>query len=90
MQDNLYNIGDEIWFYEKANINADGNTRLFNGYVVSWSLKSGNKEYVYAIMMCPGITKEKLESELFIKRDDAANKMSGIVVDPIIDTTAIV
>jgi hypothetical protein len=78
MQDNKYNVGDEVWFYE--------NNRLFNAYIASWQLLSGNLEYEYNLILSEDIRCRKMESELFQERQSASDKMSGIVgkADPII------
>lgn len=84
MQDNVYSIGNEVWFYETASINSDGNQRLFNGYILDWRMTAGSNGYIYTLLLSRGNTVEKNESELFPQRDTAANKMSGVLdkIDP--------
>lgn len=79
MQDNKYGIGQEVWYYEQSG----DNNRLFNGYIVSWIFQSGRTECDYVLLISQGNRITKAESELFDKRDDAANKMQGI--NPVID-----
>lgn len=71
MQDNKYNVGDEVWFFE-------GDTsHIFNGFVASWQLTSERMAYDYVILTSESSSVKKSESELFIKRDDAATQLKA-------------
>lgn len=70
MKDNLYFIGQEVWFVEA---DADGQKRLFNGYVTDWWFAAGRTECDYVLLGSQNASLQKSESQLYAKRDDAAN-----------------